>query len=103
MHQAVPLLTFSLSNVHREANFFIQTAKEHGLELHPNGVMPETKAGGLLGPYEEVTRSYIDFLWATAAGGSVEDGLVLLWAMEEVRACCFLDPAPPLFPERLGR
>ena len=101
MHQAVPLLTFSLSNVHREANFFIQTAKEHGLELHPNGVMPKTKAGGLLGPYEEVTRSYIDFLWATAAGGSVEDGLVLLWAMEEVRAYVSPDLVAAFPPKRL--
>lgn len=34
--------------------------------------------------YGEVTRSYVDFLSATAAGGSIEDGLVLLWAMEKV-------------------
>jgi hypothetical protein len=37
-----------------------------------------------MGEYEEVTRSYIDFLWGTGAGGSLEEGLVLLWAMEKV-------------------
>jgi hypothetical protein len=83
----LPVLTFSLANVKRETDFFVQTAKDHGLDLHPGGVMPAASGeeDGLLGVYEPTTRAYVDFLWGTAAGGTIEDGLVLLWAMEKVR------------------
>ena len=92
LYEARSVLIFSLSNVHREAAFFVDTAKEHGLELFPGGQLPlagtgdgsEGKGGSLLGPYEPTTRAYVDFLWATAAGGTIEDGFVLLWAMEVV-------------------
>lgn len=47
-------------------------------------VRGEDDRTGLLGEYEPVTRSYVDFLVATAAGRGVEEGLVALWAMEKV-------------------
>jgi hypothetical protein len=46
--------------------------------------MPIINQENGLGEYEEITRAYVDFLWGTGAGGSVEEGLVLLWAMEKV-------------------
>lgn len=73
-----------MANVKRETDFFVQTASEHGLDIRPNGAMPVIDESNGLGEYEEVTRSYVDFLWATGAGGSIEEGLVLLWAMEKV-------------------
>ena len=45
--------------------------------------MPVINEENGLGEYEVITRSYVDFLWGTGAGGSVEEGLVLLWAMEK--------------------
>jgi hypothetical protein len=84
LYCAIPLLSFSLSNVKRETDFFVETAKEHGLDIHPGGEMPVINLENGLGEYEEITRAYVDFLWGTGAGGSVEEGLVLLWAMEKV-------------------
>jgi hypothetical protein len=110
LHSAISLLTFSLSNIVRETDFFVATAKEHGLEIHPQAraqAQDQAPAQGqaqasegasdrdsdgsslspsssLLGEYEPITKSYVDFLVATAAGGSVEESLVLLWAMEQV-------------------
>jgi hypothetical protein len=108
LHSAISLLTFSLSNIVRETDFFVATAKEHGLEIHSQAraqAQDQAPAQGqaqaseghsdsdeaslspnssLLGEYEPITKSYVDFLVATAAGGSVEEGLVLLWAMEQV-------------------
>ena len=84
LYSAIELLTFSLSNVKRETDFFVQTAQEHGLDIRPNGLMPIIDESNGLGEYEEVTRAYCDFLWGTGAGGSVEEGLVLLWGMEKV-------------------
>ena len=83
MYSAIPLLSFSLSNVKRETDFFVETAKEHGLDIHPGGSMPVINEENGLGEYEVITRAYVDFLWGTGAGGSVEEGLVLLWAMEK--------------------
>ena len=40
--------------------------------------------GGLLGEYNEITRAYVDFLHAVGGVGAVEEGFVLLWAMEIV-------------------
>jgi hypothetical protein len=84
LYSAISLLSFSLSNVKRETDFFVQTALEHGLDLRPNGFMPVINEGNGLGEYKEVTRSYVDLLWGVGAGGSLEEGLVLLWAMEKV-------------------
>lgn len=78
LRKALPLLSFSLSNVARETKFFEDTAEKHGLALHTGPLDP------LLGKYEALTKSYVDFLIATAAGGSLEEGLVVLWAMEKV-------------------
>jgi hypothetical protein len=46
--------------------------------------MPVIDPTNGLGEYEEVTRGYVDFLWGIGAGGSLEEGLVLLWGMEKV-------------------
>lgn len=80
-------MTFSLSNALAESNFFKGTAEEHGLSLfdsHQELPWLEDGAGRLLGPYESVTRSYVDFLWAIGSSGTIEEGLVLLWTMEKV-------------------
>ena len=68
----------------RETDFFVQTAKEHGLDIRPEGIMPSIDEHNGLAEYEEITRSYVDYLWGVGAGGSIEEGLVLLWAMEKV-------------------
>jgi hypothetical protein len=62
----------------RETEFFKQTADAYGLDLHAG------PTDSLLGRYEPLTKSYVDFLIAIAAGGSLEEGLVVLWAMEKV-------------------
>ncbi|WVQ83539.1 hypothetical protein IAT38_005680 [Cryptococcus sp. DSM 104549] len=87
--RALSLLTFSLSNVVRETSFFVDTAREHGLDVFaPELVGAEGHGGrdgaegGLLGEYGEVTRSYVDFLHAVGGVGSVQEGLVVLWGME---------------------
>jgi hypothetical protein len=66
----------------------VSTAKEHGLDLRsgPDGKMPVIDPTNGLGEYEQVTRGYVDFLWGIGAGGSLEEGLVLLWGMEKVSA-----------------
>jgi hypothetical protein len=51
--------------------------------------MPIINQENGLGEYEEITRAYVDFLWGTGAGGRVEEGLVLLWAMEKVSLSLF--------------
>jgi hypothetical protein len=76
---ALPLLSFSLANIARETEFFKQTADAYRLDLHTG------PTDALLGSYEPLTKSYVDFLIATAAGGSLEEGLVVLWAMEKVQ------------------
>ncbi|GFZ42848.1 hypothetical protein JCM24511_00566 [Saitozyma sp. JCM 24511] len=97
LSRAHPLLLFSLTNISRETSFFVSTATAHGLALHTRAagdrgtmgetIMPDVRGEddrtGLLGEYEPVTRSYVDFLVATAAGRGVEEGLVALWAMEK--------------------
>ncbi|KAK8861314.1 hypothetical protein IAR55_002133 [Kwoniella newhampshirensis] len=86
--RAVSVLTFSLSNVKRETEFFISTAQQHGLDLfadETDNSESETGGGakyGLLGEYNPVTRSYVDFLHAIGGLGGIEEGLVLLWGME---------------------
>ena len=47
-----------------------------------------------MGPYNETTRAYVDFLVATSAGGSIEEGLVVLWAMEQVIRLLSYDNPP---------
>jgi len=83
--EAIPVLISSLSQIKIEVELFLSTAAEHGLDLFPShGVMPDT---GLLGGYEGTTKAYVDALIATGSNASVEEGLVMLWAMEK----CYLD------------
>ena len=79
----------SLSNIQAEVDLFIGTAKDNNLELFVDGQLPPSNTAqddGLLGPYESATRSYVEFMITTAATGTIEEGLSLLWAMEKVRA-----------------
>ncbi|KAF7794918.1 hypothetical protein EIP86_006061 [Pleurotus ostreatoroseus] len=64
-------LTYSLQNVVREINFFVETADKYGLRLEG---WKERKA----------TRDYMDSMAAVSSWGSLADGLVFLWAMEQV-------------------
>lgn len=66
------LLTYSLQNVVRETGFFVETAESQGLELDG---WKERKA----------TRDYTAEMIRIAATGTIQDGLVFLWAMERVR------------------
>lgn len=72
----------------RETGFFVQTAKEYGLELLVDGVLPPVSengtGSGLLSEYNQITKSYVEYLHAVAATGTLEEGLVVLWAMEKV-------------------
>ncbi|KJE02401.1 hypothetical protein I311_03798 [Cryptococcus gattii NT-10] len=79
--KAISVLTFSLANVKRETDFFVSTAKAHGLDVFSPDANDGAE-GGLLGEYNEITRAYVDFLHAVGGVGAVEEGLVLLWAME---------------------
>jgi hypothetical protein len=89
LHKALSTLIFSLANVKRETGFFVDTARKHGLDLFVDGRLPDAEVGdegqaALLGPYNPVTRAYVDYLHAVAATASVEEGAVVLWAMEKV-------------------
>lgn len=68
-------LTYSLQNVVREINFFVETADKYGLPLEG---WKERKA----------TRDYMDSMAAVSSWGNLSDGLVFLWAMEQVSARC---------------
>ncbi|WVF66805.1 hypothetical protein IAT40_001547 [Kwoniella sp. CBS 6097] len=91
--RAVEVLTFSLSNVKRETDFFLATAAEHGLAVFGDSASQSQGLGqaasdahnnnGLLGEYKDVTRGYVDFLHAIGGLGSIEEGFTLLWAMEK--------------------
>ncbi|GAA5864503.1 hypothetical protein JCM8547_005564 [Rhodosporidiobolus lusitaniae] len=85
------LFSYSLSNIHREVAFFDSLGPRFGLDL--SIAPPATKtesAGKLVGKrLRPTTKAYVDLLIATGAeagrnGGGVEEGLVLLWAMEKV-------------------
>lgn len=81
----------------RETDFFVSTAKAHGLDVFSPDANDGAE-GGLLGEYNEITRAYVDFLHAVGGVGAVEEGLVLLWAMEIVSFVndCLYDPSGPL-------
>lgn len=65
-------LTFCLQNVVREAGFFASSAREYNLDIER---WKETPA----------TRSYTSEMSRISTWGSLEEGLVFLWAMEKVR------------------
>lgn len=67
----VHVLSDALQNVVREVNFFGETAQKWGLQLDG---WRERKA----------TRDYTAEMARVGAEGRIEDGLVFLWAMEQV-------------------
>lgn len=69
------VLVYSLQNVSREVKFFEDTAAKHGLRLDG---WRERKG----------TREYRAEMARVSTEGTLEDGLIFLWAMERVR----LDP-----------
>lgn len=69
--RVVAVLGGALQNVIREANFFNDVAKKHGLQLTS---WRERKA----------TRDYTAEMGRVGANGRLEDGLIFLWAMERV-------------------
>lgn len=84
------VLTYSLQNIVREANFFLDTSKKYGLDLDCWKERPET-------------RAYTAEMARVASQGSLEEGLVFLWAMEKVcnwfcGAVCTPDPMLPGLP-----
>jgi len=74
------LLTGALQNIEREQMFFEEVAAKHELSLETPPFGPENAAITLIHPN---TKSYVDFMAATGAIGSLEEGLVLLWATEQ--------------------
>lgn len=78
----------------RETDFFVSTANAHGLDVFSPDANDGAE-GGLLGEYNEITRAYVDFLHAVGGVGAVEEGFVLLWAMEIVSLVndCLYDPS----------
>lgn len=66
------ILTYCLQNVVREADFFMDSAREYNLDIER---WKETPA----------TRSYTAETSRVSTWGSLEEGLVFLWAMEKVR------------------
>lgn len=69
--QILKLLVFSLENIVKEASFFRDVSKKWGLDIE---CWKERKA----------TRDYTAEMARIANSGSLEDGLVFLWAMEQV-------------------
>ncbi|PSR70568.1 hypothetical protein PHLCEN_2v13539 [Hermanssonia centrifuga] len=65
------ILSYSLQNVVREVGFFGEVAAKHGLKLDG---WRERKA----------TRDYTATMAAVGSSGSLDDGLIFLWAMEKV-------------------
>lgn len=67
------ILVFSLENVVREVNFFKDTASQWNLPLEG---WKERKG----------TKNYTAEMARISKNGNIEDGLVFLWAMEQVMA-----------------
>ncbi|WVQ94415.1 hypothetical protein IAU59_001494 [Kwoniella sp. CBS 9459] len=83
--KAVPILGWSATNLLRETDWFLWVAKEHGLDVFdPVRREAEMERHGLLGEYNPVTRGYIDYLQTIGALGTIEEGLVVLWASEKI-------------------
>lgn len=69
--RVVRLANYALSNVIREAGFFVETANKYGLNLEG---WKERKQ----------TRDYTAEMIRIGAAGKLEDSIVFLWAMERV-------------------
>ncbi|GAA5984707.1 hypothetical protein JCM11641_002158 [Rhodosporidiobolus odoratus] len=89
------LFSYCLSNISREVGFFDSLGPKYNLDLSFSP--PQGKDGKLQGKsLKPATKAYVDTLIATGAeasrnGGGVEEGMVLLWAMEKV------SPLQPVF------
>lgn len=84
------LLSYAMSNIHREVGFFDSLSPRFGLDLarRPGAQQAGSLQGGLM---RVETKAYVDLLIATGAeanrnGGGMEEGLVLLWTMEKVHS-----------------
>ncbi|TNY19705.1 hypothetical protein DMC30DRAFT_417647 [Rhodotorula diobovata] len=82
------LLSYAMSNIHREVGFFDSLSPRFGLDLarRPGAQQAGSLQGGLM---RVETKAYVDLLIATGAeanrnGGGMEEGLVLLWTMEKL-------------------
>ena len=64
-----------------ETEFFKTNLAENGMALHPDGALPQL--AGKDAVYEDVTRQYVGLMHRAARGLTLEEGLVLLWTMEE--------------------
>ncbi|GAA5840087.1 hypothetical protein JCM9279_002271 [Rhodotorula babjevae] len=86
------LLSYAMSNIHREVGFFDSLTPRFGIDLarRPTARAAAGEAGKLEGGLMRTnTRAYVSLLVATGAeanrnGGGMEEGLVLLWAMEKL-------------------
>lgn len=65
-------LSFCIQNVVTESQFFLRTAEKYGLDLDRWAERDETK-------------EYVETMLRIASEGTLEEGLVFLWAMEKVR------------------
>ncbi|BGP16273.1 hypothetical protein JCM10213_007717 [Rhodosporidiobolus nylandii] len=89
------LFSYALSNIHREVTFFDSLGPRFGLDL--SRAPPASDGEGKLqgSRLKPLTKAYVDLLIATGAeagrsGGGVEEGLVLLWAMEKIYLTAWL-------------
>ncbi|GAA5910445.1 hypothetical protein JCM8208_004478 [Rhodotorula glutinis] len=84
------LLSYAMSNIHREVGFFDSLTPRFGIDLARRPTATAGDAGTLEGGLMRTnTRAYVSLLVATGAeanrnGGGMEEGLVLLWAMEKL-------------------
>lgn len=107
-HQArdtLALLAYALTNIARETEFFDSLPPRFlvDMEADPSpderDVRFKTNLGSLQGKMmRPTTRAFVDLLISTGAeagriGGGMEEGLVLLWAMEKVSSQGVLLPS----------
>ncbi|WWC98904.1 hypothetical protein V866_005798 [Kwoniella sp. B9012] len=81
----VPILGWSATNLLRETDWFLSVASQHGLEVFDDKPRErDMNKYGLLGEYSPITRGYIDYLQVIGALGSIEEGMMVLWASEKI-------------------
>jgi len=88
--RTLQVLVGCLDNIVREVNFFEDTARKYDLDI--GAVKP---GEGQVWFERKATRDYTAEMARIASLGSLEDGLVFLWAMEKVKVARFL--GEPLF------
>ncbi|KAG6332008.1 hypothetical protein ID866_7081 [Astraeus odoratus] len=77
--RTLQVLVACLDNIVREVNFFEDTAKKYDLDI--GGVK---EGEGQIWLERKATRDYTAEMARIASLGSLEDGLIFLWAMEKV-------------------